>query len=265
MNKFNQKYGPWVLVTGASSGIGEEYARQFAARKLHIVLVARRKDRLEKLADELTAAYKIETKIIVADLLAKEGLKTIMDKTSKLEIGLLVNNAGTEDSGHFLETPVDKALDVFSLNCKAPLVLTHHFAKKMAKRKRGGILFMSSLVAFQGVPYVANYAATKAYVLTLAESLAAELQPHHIDVLSVNPGFAKTEFSSEFNFDGMPLKPLSAKKVAAAGINALSKKRVIVPGIINKFIYITGKYIQTRKLNSFIFGKVFSHILRKKL
>ena len=147
MKTFKQKYGPWALVTGASSGIGEQYAKQLAAKKLNLMLVARRKERLETLAKALNTEHKIETKVIAADLASDDGLKKVTEETNTMEIGLLVNNAGIEDSGHFLDTPLDKALDVLDTNCKAPLVLTHHFAKKMVERKRGGILFMSSLVA----------------------------------------------------------------------------------------------------------------------
>ncbi|MEE9351032.1 MAG: SDR family oxidoreductase [Thiotrichaceae bacterium] len=265
MNTFNKKYGSWGLVTGASSGIGEEYAKQLAAKKMNIILVARRQDRLETLAKELENKYEIETKVIIADLTTDKGLQAVIDGADELQVGLLINNAGIEDSGHFLTTSIDKAVDTLSLNCKAPLVLTHHFAKDMIKRKRGGIIFMSSLVAFQGTPYIANYAATKAYDLILSESLAAELQHYNLDVLSVNSGFAQTELSQGFDFKGLPIKPISAQKVAAAGLKYLGKKRVVVPGAINKFLYITGKYIQPRKFNTFAFGKVFSHVLRKKL
>lgn len=265
MSEFIKKYGPWVLVTGASSGIGEGYSKQLAAKKLNIVLVARRQDRLESLSKELSNSYGVQTKIIIADLISDEGLALVIEKTKDLEVGLLINNAGVEDSGHFLTTSIDKAVDTLSLNCKAPLVLTHHFAKKMVERKRGGILFMSSLVAFQGTPYIANYAATKAYDLILSESLAAEFSPNNIDVLSVNSGFAATELSQSFNFKGIPITPITAEHVATVGLNALGRKRVVVPGAINKFLYATGKYLQPRKLNTFSFGKVFAHVLRKEL
>lgn len=265
METFRQKYGEWALITGASSGIGEQIARQLATKEMNLVLVARRQKRLEVLANDLGSSYLIETKVIAADLSTKKGLDEVINQTENLEIGLLVNNAGIEDSGHFVETPIGKTLDVLALNCKAPLVLSHHFAKKMIDRQRGGIMNMSSLVAFQGVPYVANYAATKAYDLIFSESLAEELRPHNIDVLSVNPGFANTDLSPDFNFEGIPIKPISAGLVARVALKALGKKRMVVPGAINKFLYLTGKYFQPRKLNSFSFGKVFSHVLRNKL
>jgi len=214
MKTFNEKYGPWALVTGASSGIGAVFAKELAAKGLNVVLVARRQDRLEALAKELKSNHAVETHIIVADLTTDSGIEAVKNETSKLEVGLLINNAGVEDSGHFLETSIDTAVAALELNCKTPLILSHHFAKKMKQRKRGGILFMSSLVAFQGTPYIANYAATKAYSLVLAEGLATELE-NDIDVLSINPGFTNTDLSPDFNFDGLPIKPIMPEQVVA--------------------------------------------------
>ena len=265
MSEFNKKYGPWVIVTGASSGIGAEYAQQLAVSGLNLVLVARRKERLDTLAATLREAYPIEVNVVIADLSTDEGLVVVIEKTSHLEIGLLINNAGIEDSGHFLSTSIDTAVNALLLNCKAPLVLSHHFLEKMVSRKRGGVIFMSSLVAFQGIPYVANYSATKAYDLILSESLAAEFKPHNIDILSVNSGFVQTELSQDFDFKGLPISPMPAGKVASVALASLGKKRVVVPGGLNKFLYATGKYLQTRKLNTFSFGKVFSHVLGKQL
>ncbi len=157
MSKFEKKYGPWALVTGASSGIGSEFAKQIVARKLNVVLVARREERLKSLAKQIRDQYSTDVKIVVADLTESEGIETVKRATDDLEVGLLVNNAGREDSGRFLNMPLDDALNTLDLNVRAPLQLTHHFAQKMAARDRGGIIFMSSIVAFQGVPFIANY------------------------------------------------------------------------------------------------------------
>ncbi len=263
--KFREKYGPWALVTGASSGIGTEFAKQVAAKKLNIVLVARREDKLQSIAKELHDQHGVDVKIAVADLTVGEGIETVMRATGDVEIGLLVNNAGREDSGYFLSTPLENALNTLDLNVRAPLQLTHHFAKKMADRKRGGIIFMSSIVSFQGVPFNANYAATKAYDLIFSESLAAELKQHNIDVIAAAPGFAETGLSPDFEFTGLPIKPLSPVLVAALAIKGLGKKRLTIPGAVNKFLYVSGKYLLPRSINTFSFGLVFRAVLRKKL
>ncbi len=265
MSKFEKKYGPWALVTGASSGIGSEFAKLIATKKLNVVLVARREERLKSLAKQIRDQYSTDVKIVVADLTESEGIETVKRATDDLEVGLLVNNAGREDSGRFLNMPLDDALNTLDLNVRAPLQLTHHFAQKMAARDRGGIIFMSSIVAFQGVPFIANYAATKAYDLIFAESLAAELKPHKIDVLAVAPGFAETELSPDFEFKGLPIKPMAPSLIAKDAIKRLGGKRLVVPGFGNKFLFIMGKYFQPRALSTASFGKVFQAVLRKKL
>ena len=124
---------------------------------------------------------------------------------------------------------------------------------------------MSSIVAFQGVPNIANYAASKAYDLVFAEGIAAELKVSNIDVLSVNPGFTQSELSPDINFDGLPVKPMSADIVVRAALNDLGKSRVSVPGLVNKFLYYSGKYLQSRRVNTMAFGHVFRKVLRNKL
>ena len=264
MKSFEENYGDWAVVTGASSGIGMEYARQLAAKGLDVVLVARREDRLRNLAEELENDHAIRAKVVAADLSSPRGIETLVRETIDLEIGLLVNNAGREDSGHFLDIPLERALATLRLNCEAPLQLTHHFGQKMRARGRGGILFMSSVVAVQGVALIANYAATKAYDLILAESVAAELGPHGVDVAVVAPGFTASELSPNASFDGLPMKPMPATSVARAGIETLRRSRLAVPGLINKFLYASGKYVQPRALNTWAFGRVFERVLRSK-
>jgi len=265
MNNIEKKYGPWALITGASSGIGREIAVVLAGAGLDVVLVARREDKLKELSTFINKSWGGEAKIVVADLLQKNGIEFLLEETSSLDIGLLVNNVGREDSGCFLDILLDDALNTLDLNCRVPLVLTHHFAKKMKQRRNSGIVFMSSLVSYQGVPFVANYAGTKAYNLIIAESLAAEFKPFNIDVIAATPGFTNTELAKDWDFSGIPLKPLAAPYVAHCVISELGKKSVVIPGIINKVLYFMGKFLLTRKLNTFSFGIVFKRVLRKIL
>ena len=265
MNKFTSKYGEWALITGASKGIGLEFSRQLAAKGLNVVLVARSENSLKQLASSIESDYPVKTTIVAADLTEANGIARLLEATADLDIGLLVNNAGREDSGPFLQVPIDDAIKTIDLNIKVPLQLTQYFAAKMQARGKGGILIMSSIVAFQGVPNIANYAASKAYDLVFAEGIAAELEPSNIDVLSVNPGFTQSDLSPDINFDGLPIKPMSADAVVKAALNDLGKSRVSVPGRVNKFLYYSGKYLQSRRVNTAAFGHVFRRVLRNKL
>lgn len=264
-DRFAKKYGPWALVTGASSGIGEHIAQELAAKGVNIVLAARRIDRLQNLVTKIQNEHDVDARAVAVDLTSNDGVETLRKVAEDLEVGLLVNNAGREDSGRFLETSANEALSTIDLNVKLPMLLTHHFAQKMKARGRGGVIFLSSVVAFQGVPHIANYAATKAYDLIFAESLAAEFADSNIDILAVAPGFTQTELSPDFDFTGLPIKPLAPSRVAKRAIESLGGKRLIVPGAINQFLYLSGKYLQPRRMNTFAFGRVFGAVLRKKL
>jgi short-subunit dehydrogenase len=135
MKAFKDKYGDWALVTGASSGIGNEYATHIASQGLNIVLVARNEKKLRDIGKKLISKYEVNVEVIAADLTIKSDIETLFKKTSDLEIGLLVNNAGREDSNHFLKIPVKQHLNTIDLNIKTPLILTHHFGAKMIDRK----------------------------------------------------------------------------------------------------------------------------------
>jgi len=265
MNEFISKYGKWALITGASKGIGLEFSRQIAAKGLNVVLVARSENSLGLLASSIENDYAVKTRVVAADLTEADGIVQLFETTADLDIGLLVNNAGREDSGPFLQIPIDDAIKTIDLNIKVPLQLTQHFAAKMKARGKGGILIMSSIVAFQGVPNIANYAASKAWDLVFAEGIATELKPSGIDVLSVNPGFTKSELSPDINFEGLPIKPMSADAVVKTALEDLGRSRVSVPGRVNKFLYYSGKYLQPRRVNTAAFGGVFRRVLRNKL
>lgn len=259
------KYGPWALITGASSGIGEQVAYELARNGINVVLAARRADKLRQVERSIQNDHKVNVRVVAVDLGTDDGVETLKRSTDNLEIGLLVNNAGREDSGRFLDTDVGDALSTIYLNVRLPMLLTHHYVRKMKSRGRGGVIFLSSIVAFQGVAHIANYAATKAYDLIFAEGIAAELASSNIDVLTLAPGFTQTDLSPNFDFGGLPIKPMAPAFVAKRAIASLGRKRLIVPGIINQFLYLSGKYLQPRAVNTRAFGAVFSAVLRKKL
>jgi len=265
MKNFKDKYGPWSLVTGASSGIGKQYANQLACKGLGVVLVARNQANLRALEEELRSNYQVPVRSVAANLATQNGIDDLKEATADLEIGLLVNNVGREDSNHFLAIPAEKHMETVDLNIRAPLLLTHHFGEKMVQRKRGGIIGMSSIVAFQGIPFIANYAGTKAYDLVFFEGIAAEFKRHSVDVLVVAPGFTDTKLASRYEFSGTPMKPLTPEFVAKKAIGHLGRKTVSIPGAINGFLHWSGKRLFSRSRNTKSFGAVFSKVLRNSL
>jgi short-subunit dehydrogenase len=253
MSEFKQKYGPWALVTGASSGIGMEFARQLAAQGLNLVLVARREDKLNALSSELKSRHGIDAKVVTADLSREDFLPALRSATAGLEIGLLVNNAGLTTTGAVVDNKLEDELELLHLNCRAPLMLAHEYGKAMRDRKRGGMVFLGSVLSFAAVPVWANYAASKAYDLMLAEGLAAEMKEHNVDVLALCPGFTRTEFAEFAKLND--LMAMDAGPVVKTALNKLGKARVAVPGIMNKLNIFTTR-LQPRFLNTLIFGMV---------
>lgn len=255
----------WALVTGASGGIGLAYAEELAKKNKAIVLVARNEKKLIEVSDDLAKRYGVVTKVIAADLSTSEGVSQVINETENLPVDLLINNAGKEESGKFLSIRTDEMLSSIALNCSAPLLLTHHFGNKMASNGGGDILFLSSIVAFQGVPFIANYAGTKSYLLTFAEGVGFELKSQGVNVSVAVPGFTKTNLAPDYNFDDTPFKPLETAFVARYTLDRLGKQRIIIPGFINKVLFYLGKYLQPRKINTRAFSRVFGLVLKDKL
>ncbi|MBL0018220.1 MAG: SDR family oxidoreductase [Bacteroidetes bacterium] len=233
-SRLKAKYGPWAVVTGASSGIGEELATRLAEAGLHVVLHGRRQEALEKLAADLRQHYKVETLVVAADLAEKEGVQTMIAATAGLQVGLLVASAGFGTSGSFVASKLEDELEMLRVNCEALMVLTHHFAGLFAQQKRGGIILMASLVGFQGTPFAAHYAATKAYVQSLAEALFVELRPLGVDVLAAAPGPVSSGFEQRANMRvGGALQPA---QIGIPILKALGRKGTVLPGFLTKFL-----------------------------
>jgi short-subunit dehydrogenase len=252
MSDFLARFGPWAVVTGASSGIGEAIARQLAARGIHLVLVARREDRLGVLAEELHGRHGVETRIVPVDLTSDDFLPVVERATRDLEVGLLVNNAGVLSAGRFLDHDLVGELDQLHLNTRAVLVLTHHFGRRMRDRKRGGVVFLASTVAFAGVPGMSAYAASKAHALSFAEGFAREVRGDGIAVLALCPGPTSTEIWPE---GATPSLPMSPDAVAEVALRKLGKRTTVVAGRLNRLITLSTRFAP-RWANSLIFGKV---------
>ena len=255
MNRLQTNYGPWALVTGASSGLGAAFARQIAAEGLNVVLVARREDRLRALAGELERDSSVKSLVVAADLTRDDFMSRLVDATSGLEVGLLVNSAGLAVDNDFLANELKTELDVLHVNARAPLILTHHYGKLMKDRRHGGIVFVPSVVSLAGIPAWSNYAATKAHNLLLAEGLAEELRHDGVDVVALVPAFMRTELMSLTSFGR--LLSLEPSVVARIALASLGKKHRVKPGFINKLISLSTRF-QPRVLNTRIFRAVIS-------
>lgn len=225
-------YGPWAIVTGASDGIGREMAFRLVEAGLNLILVARRRAALDQIAAEMRARYGIETRVLDVDLARGDAVEAIEAATRDLDVGLLIAAAGFGTSGSFLDARLDQEMEMLRVNCGAVLGLSLGFGRRLAERGQGGIVLMSSMVAFQGVPFSANYAATKAYVQSLAEALHVELGPLGVDVLASAPGPVRSGFASRAGMRmGAALKPMD---VAQATLDALGRKTTVVPGLLSK-------------------------------
>ena len=232
-----------ALVTGASAGLGVDFARQLSKRGHPLVLAARRKDRLQALAKELGNA-----RVIAIDLSKKDAAAKVMaDLHAKGEVvDLLVNNAGFGLIGRFAELDAGREREMIDLNVGTLTDLCRAVAPGMIDRKSGGIINVASTAAFQPGPKMAVYFATKAFVLSLTEALHEELKPHGIKVTCLCPGPTRTEFGDVAGFGGNGLfdrVAMESPEVVAAGLKGLDRNQaVVVPGFVNKLTASSGRF-----------------------
>jgi uncharacterized protein len=190
---FATQYGPWAVIAGASEGTGAAFARQLAERGLNVVLVSRRLEKLEPLADDIRERFGVETRVVAIDLSEPAANEALAEAASGLEVGLLVYNAGADDyNALFLDVDAAEWAGMVQRNCVVPMFACHHFGAAMVARGRGGILLVTSGAAWCGGARLAIYGATKAFDLLFGESLWAELEPHDVDVLSLVLGATDT-------------------------------------------------------------------------
>ena len=230
-----------ALITGASSGIGLELARLFAADKWDVALVARSEGKLRELAAELQSAHGITAHVVTADLAKPNAANEVMERLQGVEIEALVNNAGFGLSGEFAKTDLGAELEMIQVNVAALTHLTKLVLPAMVARRRGAILNVASTASFQPGPLMAVYYATKAYVLSFSEAIADELRNSGVTVTALCPGPTETGFASAAKMESATLftmmRPAESKDVARAGFEGMkSGKRIVIPGLKNKLL-----------------------------
>ncbi|HWL10380.1 MAG TPA: SDR family oxidoreductase [Planctomicrobium sp.] len=231
-----------VLITGASSGIGWELAKRFAADGSELILVARRADRLNELADQLHAKHGTVSTVIVCDLSLPDAPQHLVNQihAQGKQVDVLINNAGFGQLGAFNEIPLDRQLNMIQLNVSALVALTHLCLPGMLSRKRGAIMNIGSTASFQPGPNVAVYYATKAFVLSFSEAIWKELKGTGVTVTCLCPGPTKTEFGDHSAMHDTPVfkhNAMNVEDVANTGYRALRRRRrLIIPGLINNLL-----------------------------
>ena len=256
---FSQWRGKWALITGASAGIGVALANELAAGGTNLVLTARRQERLEELAHSLEAKYKIKSVVFAADLADVNGPETIYDFTRerKIEVELLINNAGFGAYGELHTVEARRLLEMVQVNCSAVVHLTRLFLPAMVERRSGGVLILASTAAFQAVPYISTYAATKAFDLLFAEGLAEEMKPYGINVCALCPGSTESEFHVVAGQEKFMRKAETAEKVARTGLAALAAGKSYVISGLGNYLGAWGERLVPRRMVTRIAGNIF--------
>jgi uncharacterized protein len=251
----------WTVVTGASSGIGEALAREFAERAHNLVLVARRRERLEALAQELERTHGSLVEVIQSDLQDPAAPQALVEEIARrgLPIHTFINNAGFGLRGRFAEQPMEELAGMIELNVTALTKLCRLVLPDLITRREGGIINVASTAAFQAGPNLAVYYATKAYVLSLSEALHEEAKPHGVTVTALCPGPTHSEFVDRAKMADMAFfrrAAMSAKDVARAGADGyVSKQAIVIPGIANR-LGATAASLLPRFLSRQVAGRI---------
>jgi hypothetical protein len=253
--------GKWALVTGASSGIGSALAEELASGGAHLVLTARRRQRLTQLRKRLRTAHAVQVEVVAADLDQPDAPEKIFAFTNKrgIQVDLLVNNAGVGSYGEFRASDRPRELGIVQVNCSAVVHLTHLYLPGMVERRSGDILIVASTGAYQGVPYMATYAASKAFDLLFAEALAEEVKRYGVRVCALCPGPTVSEFQK---VAGVPEQMAAgmeerADQVARIGLQALAAgEHSVISGFTN-WLGVEVQRIAPRRFVTYAAEKLF--------
>jgi uncharacterized protein len=250
--------GKWALITGASAGIGGALARELASHGANLILTARRLDRLQTLAAELAQAYKIETRLVAADLNSPDAPQQIYDATEGvgITVDILINNAGLGHYGEFYKLDPEQEYSMVRVNCEAVVRLSRLFVPRMVERRRGWMLVVASTASFQPIPYDAVYAATKVFDRFFALALAEEVKRFGIKITALCPGTTETEFFDVSGGGGVFRRlggMQSAEEVAQKAVVALARgQRTLIPKFKAAFAAFMVRFVPTTRITSML-------------
>jgi len=267
MDDLTKRYGSWALVTGSTSGIGYAFSQQLAKQGFNLVLISRDQNKLDKTKVNINEQYGVQIRTVTIDLFQFDAIDRIIQQTSDLEIGLVIPNAGTENTGELVDNDLLAETRLIHLNMTLPMQMSHHFGQKMKLRQQGGILFVSSLFGYQPVPFVANYSASKAYILSLGQALHVEMKKYGVDVAVLSPGLTKTTMSAGMpvDFNKLPLFSQHPQQVARLGLSILSSKASVVSGMFNKILAWENRFMPSlfsAKLMGFLISRGMKSFIR---
>lgn len=263
MESLSTRYGDWALVVGATTGIGRELVERIAADGMNIAAVARTQSTLDRMAQEVRTAHGVDVVTVSADLSEEQGVATVIDAVGDREIGLLIPCAALESNGYFVNSSAESHTRMLRMNCGAPLLLAHHYGGSMARRRRGAILLVSSLSGWMSQPYMAAYGASKAYILSLGESLHSEMKDLGVDVAVLSPGPTDTPMAAGtgIDFASMGMAIMSPADVAATGLAALGHRPNAIPGARNKLMAVSMTHLMPRSAVSAMFRRMLGKAL----
>ena len=261
MNKleFKEKYGSWAIVTGATNGIGRAFVEELILLKFNIVIIGRNQDALSELSKKIEK-NNLKSSPLNLDLSLPSSLDKIFEVTDKLNVGLIVLSAGFGNYGDFVDNNLSDNCKMIDLHCKSRMKMCHHYANLFKNQKRGGIINLSSIVAYQGTMRAANYSAVNAFLQNFNEGISMELKKYSVDVLSVCPGPVNTGFekTAKMKF----LISSSAKTVANAAIMSLGRKSTVFPGILAKVLHYSLHSLFSRRLKVAIYNLAFKFLVK---
>lgn len=260
-----ERFGQWALVAGASEGLGAAFASQLAGQGMDLLLLARRKPVLDSLADTLRQRHGVQVETAEVDLGAPGLAATVAALVAGREVGVLVCNAAVSPMGAFHELPAEQHLRALDVNCRSPLLLLHALVPSMIQRRRGAVVLMSSLTAFQGSPLISVYGATKAFNLALAEGLWDELRPHGVDVLACCAGATRTPNYLKSRAEKGAPGELEPGEVAREALAALGRGPLLIPGRFNRFASFLLRRVLPRRTTVALMGQQTRKLQRPAL